>query len=170
MSPILLIFIFLFLLSQGNSLKEMVYAVLIIFGILLMLILINKIFPYKEKTYFLADGGMTISNGKKIQKYLWSDFECFYPYSEGRGFKPNPKPRDTNLEKNREKFFESGRKAEGEMFYIKKKSGNKFFKIFVVIRSKIDNQKMVNKFLSNYLTRRPMRGSTDLGLVFYEFK
>ncbi len=175
--PVLIGFIFLFLTSRFNiyniSFKEIIYAILGVIISFLLLLLINKIFPYQDRKYSLDNNGITISKGKKTKRYLWTDFECFHPYSEGRGFKPDVRPRSLDLEESREKIFEAGKKIEGYIFYLKKKQKNifsKLYKVFVVVYSEIENQKAVNKFLSNHLPKKSMKNTTDLGLIFYEFK
>ncbi len=171
----LTVFIFFSLLSRRNmeniSFKEIIYGTLGVVGSFLLLLLINKIFPYRGKKYSLNDDGITISKGKTVKRYLWNDFECFYPYPEGRGFKPNLRPRNLKLEESRKEIFKAGEGIEGEIFYLKKKSKSifsKLYKIFVVVYSEIDNQKSVNRFLTNHLSREPMKDTTDLGMVFYE--
>ena len=137
------------------------------FGILLV---VNKFLPYKERSYMLDNNGVTISRGRKTKFYSWNDFECFYPYSE-RFIASHS--QDPAIEEKREKIYEVDKSIEGEIFYLRKKPNNildRLHKTFVVIYSKADNFNEVNNFLVNYLERKAMQNSTDLGLVFYEFK
>jgi hypothetical protein len=173
--PLIIGFVFFALTSKSGmrsiSFKEITYSVLGAIVSFTLLLLINKIFPYKERIYSLSNNGLIISKGKKTKQYLWSDFECFYPYSERYGFKPNSYQPD--IEEKREEIFEAERGIEGEIFYLKKKSKNifsKLYKVFVVVYSEINNQKAVNRFLSNQLSKKTVKTATDLGLVFYEFE
>ena len=159
-------------------LQRIIYTTIGAIGSLLLLLLINKFIPYQERTYFLNDSGVTISKGSKKKNYLWSDFEYFYPYLERyiseppRDF-PQLHPQDSIGGPEREKIFGAEQEIVGEIFYLKKKPKNIFsrlYKFFVVIYCEPNNTGTVNKFLSNYLQRKTMKATSDLGMVFYEFK
>jgi len=159
-------------------LQQIFYTMIGVMGSLLLLLLINKFISYKERTYFLDNNGITIFKGEKKRYYFWSDFEYFHPYSER--YIPEPPrdfsqlhPQDSIGGPEREKIFGAEQEIVGEIFYLKKKPKNIFsrlYKSFVVIYSEPNNAGTVNKFLSNYLQRKTMKATSDLGIVFYEFK
>ncbi|MCX6761082.1 MAG: hypothetical protein NTZ84_03215 [Candidatus Nealsonbacteria bacterium] len=170
--PLLTGLAFIFL-TERQGVKEAIHEALFIAIIFIFAFLVNMIFPYKDRAYSLDDNGITVSKGKRNKRYLWSDFECFYPYSEGRGFKPNLRLRSLDIEEKRKEIFEAGKGIEGEIFYLKKNPKgivSKLHKVFVVVYSEINNQGEVNRFLSNKLPRKTMEDTTDLGMVSYEFK
>jgi len=159
-------------------LRQIFYTMIGVIGSFLLLLLINKLIPYKERTYFLDNNGIIISKGKKKKQYLWNEFEYFYPYS--KRYIPEPPrdlpqlhPQDSIGGPEREKIFSAEQQIVGEIFYLKKKPKNIFsrlYKSFVAIYSEPNNTRAINKFLSNYLQRRTMKATSDLGLIFYEFK
>ena len=158
---------------RNITFKEIIYSGLGVTISFILILLLNRIFPHKEKAYFLNDNGLIISKGKKTKQYSWNDFECFYPYSERYSFKPNLSSYQSDIEEKRGEIFKTGRSIEGEIFYLKKKPKNifsKLYKVFVVIYSEINNQEAINRFLSNKLSRKLMKDTTDLGMIFYEFK
>jgi len=129
--------------------------------------LLNKFIVYRLRTYRLDDSGIAISKGKKKKYFSWEEFECFYSYRYYRNYPNYPG------ESTRKQLLEAGQRIEGQIFYLKKKSSglfSKLCKIFVVVYSKPDNSKAVSKFLNKHLPNRKMTSSTDLGLVFYQFK
>lgn len=155
-------------------------AVGILIGFLigfLAVLLMNKFVSYRERSYFIDDSGITISEGKRKKYYLWNEFECFYPYSEKytkisypAWYKKTPYYWG---EKTRQDIFTSEVEISGEVFYLKKKLSNifsNFVKKFVVVYSEPDNSELVSSFLSRYLTKGEMKSTSDLGLVFYEFR
>jgi len=135
----------------------------VIFGLIiffLLILLVNKILPYPKRSYSLDNNGIIISKGNKTKTYLWSDFECFYPYSE----------RYNATQSN---IVQAGRNIEGEIFYLKAKPQNaisRFTKVFVVVYSGVTNSQTVKTFLLNHLPIKQMKGTTDLGFIFYEFQ
>jgi hypothetical protein len=163
---------FLFLVIMGPFLtngifdfRKIIYVALVGIIILLMVILANKIFPHKEKQYSLNNYGITISVGRKTKTYSWNEFESFYSYSLVIRKSANPSISHQVAELNKD--------IRGDTFYLRKKSNNlisKLYKTFVVVYSETDNSEMVNEFLVNHLPKKEMTNTTDLGLVFYEFK
>ena len=59
-------------------------------------------------------------------------------------------------------------RMSGKIFYLKAKTG--FFKKFVVIYAEPDNCKQVYDYLKARLKEEKMLNTSDLGMVFYEFK
>jgi hypothetical protein len=173
--PLIVGFAFFVLVASGRKINfvEIIYALSGIIILFFIFFLVNKFLPYPERTYLLADDKLVVSKGNKVKNYSWSEFECFYPYSERYGLKFYKDQRSAEIEEKRGEIILVGKNIEGEIFYLKKKPKNiftKLYKVFVVIYSEIDNQKAVNRFLSNQLSKKPMKDTTDLGMVFYEFK
>ena len=142
-----------------------------------LLLVINRFFPYKERTYFLDDNQLVISKGKKKKQYSWDEFEYFYPYSgryKTKSYEGLAQWSPYNIgEGQREKLFKTEKEVIGEIFYLKKKPKNllsKLYRSFTIIYSEPNNNKEVLRFLSRHLERRDMKSTSDLGLVFYEFK
>ncbi len=154
--------------------KDIKYALInllyIIIGIAVciwLFFIINKFIPYKLRTYYLDGSGITISKGKKKKYFSWDEFEYFYPYHSYKGCQIIPK------NSKREQLLEVDQQIEGQIFYLKKKPTNllsKFYKTFVVIYSEPDNSKRVLQFLNKHLPQKKITLSSDLGLVFYQFK
>ncbi len=137
----------------------------------ILLLIINRFLPYPEKSYFMNDYGITVTKGNRKKRYAWDDFECFYTYSER--YEPKKGLAQSNIEEVRYNIFETGKIIEGEIFYLLKRHGNMFsrlYKTIVVVHSQNSNTKSVNKFLSDHLQRKKMKATIDMGLVFYEFK
>ncbi len=139
--------------------------------------LINKVFPYAERTYSIDNLGISITKGKKNKKYLWEEFECYYPYSERGRVKAKVKSSNENKKYKGQQFrdtiFNTEKDIAGDIFYLKKKKTgfiSKIYKKFVVVYGEAENSSKIRKILSCYLPRKRMRSSSDLGLVFYEFK
>ena len=152
------------------ALNRVLYVVIGVTVCIWLFFLLTKFIPYKLRTYHLDNTGVTISKDKKKKYFSWNEFECFYPYRSYRNFtKKQYNPRESK----REEFLKAGEQIEGQIFYLKKKSTNlfsKFYKNFVVVYSESNNSKSVLKFLDRHLSQRKMISSTDLGLVFYQFK
>jgi hypothetical protein len=149
------------------ALLRVVYVAIGVVAFIALFFLLNKFIPYRLRTYRLDDAGIAISKGKKKKYFSWKEFECFYPYRSYQSYPSYPG------ESMRGQLFEAGQQIEGQIFYLKKKSigfFSKLCRIFVVVYSEPDNSKAVSKFLSKHLPSRKMTSSTDLGLVFYQFK
>ena len=160
---------FSWMLREGikPALLRVVYVAIGVTVFIWLFFLLNKFIPYKPRTYRLDDAGIAISKGKKKKYFPWSEFECFYPYRSYQSY-PNYAGEST-----RGQLLEAGQQIEGQIFYLKKKSigfFSKLCRIFVVAYSEPNNSKAVSKFLSRRLPSRKMTSSTDLGLVFYQFK
>ena len=70
-------------------------------------------------------------------------------------------------------IFDVERNIVGEIYFLKKKSRGIFsglIKHFVVVYAELGNSKEVGGFLAGHLPERKMTSTSDLGLVFYEFK
>ena len=165
--------------NHGCSLKKI--AAVVFFTILgfLVLLIINRFFPHKTRSYILNNNGLTVSKGKKTKKYLWGDFECFYPYYMNYSslYKPDESSSfdiyRSDAAGERRKMFEADKNIEGSIFYLKKKPENIFsrlYKSFVVIYSEVDNSNAVSDFLGSRLSQKIMSAKTELGLILYEFK
>jgi hypothetical protein len=149
------------------ALLRVVYVAIGVVAFIALFFLLNKFIPYRLRTYRLDDAGIAISKGKKKKYFSWKEFECFYPYRSYQSYPSYPG------ESMRGQLFEAGQQIEGQIFYLKKKSigfFSKLCRIFVVVYSEPDNSKAASKFLSKHLPSRKMTSSTDLGLVFYQFK
>ncbi|MBU4339103.1 hypothetical protein KKB43_01805 [Patescibacteria group bacterium] len=182
--PFLLGALFVYLLSERHfSFAETLNS---FFYILLFVVLMVGIYyicllyiTHEEvRRYFLDNEKIKISKGGKEKTYFWSDFECFYLYEIIRNDSKNQKfsgSRSLSKE-NRGKIIEilqEEQKISGQVFHLKKKAKNilgKIYKTFVVIQSESDNLKEVDNFLNNHLLKQKMAHTTDLGLVFYEFR
>jgi len=157
------------MLHQGikPALSMVLYVAIGVTVCIWLFFILTKFLPYKLRTYHLDNTGITISKGRKKKYFPWNQFECFYTYRVYQSYPNYPG------ESMREQILKTGQQIEGQVFYLKKKSKgflSRFCKIFVVIYSKPDNSKDVLKFLSKHLPQRKMTWSTDLGLVFYQFK
>lgn len=156
--------------------------ILLVVGIIVVILILNKFFPYKERTYSLDDYGVTISKGGKKKTYSWDDFVCFYAYTEDRNSaRPSISSRN---ERNRirisentiKKLIGAGKKAEeivGQMFYLRKRSltlWSQFYKVIVVVYSEPDNITTVRDFLSKHLPRKHTGANIDFRLTMYRFK
>jgi hypothetical protein len=150
-----------------SNLQQIITELIIAIVVFVLIIAVNKIFPYKTRTYFLNEGGLVISKGNKQKKYFWNDFECFYNYSQ----RDNSWDAKQNNKKSR--IFMASKTVSGDIFYLKRKAINisdKLRKVFVVVYTETENNKQVNEFLSNHLSIKDIKSSSDLGLVHYEFK
>jgi hypothetical protein len=128
--------------------------------------LVNLFFPYKKRSYVLSKEGINIAKGKKKKFFSWDCFESFYPYRMIR-----VESEDNNSFRGDLSKAESS--AEGQIFYLKKKSVSSFsklYKVFVIVRAEKENSEEVLNFLSSKLERKQMKPTSDLGLVFYKFK
>lgn len=160
------------------TLQQAFYAMAGMAAGMLAMLLVNEIFPYSERTYLLDCKGLSVSSGKKKKNYPWDDFKCFYPYSERYFSKASRNSGQSGAqsfagENRRGEIFNAEQEIAGAVFYLEKKPGNSFsrlFKFFVVVYSEPDNTKAVNKFLSEHLQRKTMKAASDLGLVSCEFK
>jgi hypothetical protein len=146
---------------------RVIYVAIGVVVFIALFFLLNKIVPYRLRAYRLDDTGIVISKGKKKKYFPWNKFECFYPYRSYQSYPNYPG------ESMRGQLLEAGQQIEGQIFYLKKKSIGFFSqlcRIFVVVYSEPDNSRAVSKFLSKHLPSKKMTSSTDLGLVFYQFK
>jgi len=182
--PIFLGGLFLRFLSSNDynfpyAFKAIYYTTLfIVAGIVIYCILSIYSPRNKERTYFLNGEGLKVSKGNKVKFYRWSDFDCYYIFSVIRADSINKKFKgnSTISKEDRDKIIETDRqweKINGKTYYLKKKSGSilgKFIKTFIVVRAEPDNSEKVNDFLKNHLIQKEMNYTTDLGLVFYEFR
>lgn len=168
------------LFSQGWSyvLQQTIYTVFGVMASFIILLVINKFARYKERSYFLDNKGITISKGNKKKQYLWDEFDLFFIYSQ-RYITKSPQvssnlhPQDSLAGPQRENILRTEQEIVGDIFYLKKKPKNilsKLFKSFVVVYSEPDNTSSVNEFLSGHIQKKEMRATSDLGLVFCEFK
>lgn len=160
---------FSWMLREGIKLAlfRVVYVAIGVAVFIGLFFLLNKFIPYKLRAYRLDDLGIIISKGKRKKYFSWNEFECFYPY---RSYQNYPNYPGKSM---RGQLLEAGQQIEGQIFYLKKKSTGFFSKlcrIFVVVYSESNNSKAVSKFLSKHLPSRKMTSSTDLGLIFYQFK
>lgn len=163
--------------SLTDSLKGLF---VVMFLIIIFLYIYYKLIKRTiNRKYVLSEQGLVITKGNKTQSYSLQEFECYYRYTMIR--------RDSNYTKNRyfsknnwEQIIETERaieKTNGDTFYLKKKRNSVFYganaltpKKFVVVYSEPHNSKTVGEFLNKYLPQKEMTSTTDLGLVFYEFK
>ncbi len=161
-------------LSIKDHLRAILYGVSVIVGIILLSFIINKFFPYQKRIYYLDNQGITISKGNKKKYYLWNKFECFYQYASQSGRVKSSRYSNKYIpEEDIKRIGETGEKIQGQFFHLKKKSLgllSKLYKIFVVVYAEPDNSEAVKNFLSKHLPQMIMKASTDLGLVFYQFK
>ncbi len=155
-------------MSLGERLFTILYIMLVIAGLILLSLVINKIIPYKDRAYVLDDQGITVSKGNKEQRYLWTNLECFYQYGGQQHYSNKYMSKETM-----EKIDTTNNAITGRMFYLKeKRSGllSKLYKVFVVVYSRLDNSDQVKSFLGLHLPQKTMRLTTDSGLIIYKFK
>jgi len=146
--------------SGGLNFRQIIYTILGLIIFSLFVLLVNKFIPYPKRSYFLNNDSITISKGNKTKKYVWNDFECFYPYSE-------------RYNAAQSEMVQARKNIEGDIFYLKvkpKTATSKLTKVFTVVYSGANNSQLVKAFLLNHLPIEPMTGTTDLGFVFYEFQ
>jgi len=157
-----------------DHLRAILYGVSAIVGIILLFLVINKFFSYRKRIYYLDNQGITISKGNKKKYYLWNNFECFYQYASQRGRVKSSWYSNKYISEEDIKIIgETGEEIQGQFFHLRKKSLgllSKLYKIFVVVYAEPDNSEAVKNFLSKHLPQMTMKASTDLGLVFYQFK
>lgn len=142
-----------------------------------MFFLANKFFPYAHRSYLMDNSGINITKGKRSKKYLWEEFEYYYPYSE-RSRTMAKVDRNVGDENDtgqslRDAAYNTERNIAGDIFYLKRRKKNfvsKICKRFVVVYGEAENSHTISKTLSCYLPRKTMTSVSDLGLVFYEFK
>ena len=150
--------------------------VVVIAVILFLFFLINKIFPYAERSYSMDNSGINITKGKRNKKYPWNEFECYYSYSErSRATAKVVRKENENYigQSYRNTIYNEEKNLVGDIFYLKKRRKNfisKMYKKFVVVYGEAENSPTISKTLAHYLPRKKMTGTSDLGLVFYEFK
>lgn len=70
----------------------------------------NKLLMYRDRTYYLDDKRIIVSRGKNKKSFLWSEFECFYPY---RTYE-NQNNRLTKYAIN------ASSQIQGQIFYLQK--------------------------------------------------
>lgn len=183
-TPLIIGYIYyVFFVSENHNIfldYELDNVFLAIVGIIIsvfVFFLINKIFPYAERSYSIDNLGINITKGKKNKKYLWEEFEYYYSYSErGRMSAKVGGNIDNRIYEGqsfRDTIFKTEKNIAGDIFYLKKKKINfisKIYKKFVVVYGKAENSSRISKILSHYLPRKKMNSTSDLGLVFYEFK
>ena len=148
------------------ALNRVFYIVIGAIGSILFFFLLNFILPYKKRTYFLDNEKLVISKGKKKKYFLWNEFDCFYLHRFYRGSSNKQDP-------TAKKILKAKQTIEGQIFYLRKKSTNffaRFYKVLVVIYSEPDNAKSVLNLLARHLPKKTMKSTSDLGLVFYQFK
>ena len=185
LAPFAISIIYSALTQLGYSFKNTIILIIGLALSFLMLLLINRFFPYKERTYSFNDNGLIISKGKKMKRYLWSDFECFYTYYINYGKRPDKTDRSSSfdiyrsdvvhpdIDDENKKRFEEYHNIEESIIYLKKKQKNiftKLYKSFVVVYSEVDNTSAVLDFLDSHLPQKTMSTKTELGLILYEFK
>lgn len=127
----------------------------------IILLVINKFYPYSRRRYVLTNQGLDISKNKKTKHYNWNEFECFLV---------NEVIAENNIAKAIGKLENI---YIGKDFFLKKKERgilSKLRKTFVVIHSEPDDFETVRNFLARYIPERPKRIRDDLGLISYEFK
>lgn len=166
------------LLSKGIAyiLYDVFFMIVVIAAAVFLFFLVNKIFPYAERSYFMDDSGINITKGKKNKKYSWDEFECYYPYSE-RSWVSAKVVRKENEnyigQSYRDTIHNEEKNLIGDIFYLKKKGKNfisKIYKKFVVVYGEAENSSTISRFLAHNLPRKTMTNTSDLGMVFYEFK
>jgi hypothetical protein len=158
--------------SFKDYLQAIFYGIVIILGIILFSLIINKIFPYKDRAYSLDNQGITISKGKRKKPYLWSDFDCFYEYTSRYESPKFSNQYDISKEEIKS-ASERSKEIKGQIFNLKKKSSgllSKFYKILVVVYSEPDNSKIVLEFLNKHLPEKIKTEKDNLGLIIYKFK
>jgi len=158
--------------NHDFSFKKIIAVAFGVIVCFLILLIVNRFFPYKQRSYILNNEGLTISKGKKIRRYLWSDFDCFYQYYAG-GYGNYQSQYRYDVTGDRRRILEAEKSIEGSIFYLKKIPKNifaKLYKTFVVVYSEIANSNAVSDFLNSHLTQQTMSAKTELGLIFYEFK
>jgi hypothetical protein len=143
------------LVSKGASktLIEVLIYTAIVAITMLLLFAANKIIPYAHRTYILNNEGLRITKNRKKKVYGWDQFSLFYDYSE-RGQANDLKAEEARI--------------SGKIFYLKVKT--RFFKKFVVMYAEPDNSDKVYEYLKAHLKEEKMLDTSDLGMVFYEFK
>ncbi len=175
--PYLGFFLFIALAySNYGSFFEILKSAIILMAIMAAVLYIRYKFGRdKERAYLLNEQGLTISRENKTKSYKWNDFECYYLYAfRGRGLENKDVLISTkDVGQITIKTEPQLEKINGNIFYLKKKPRSikgKFTKTFVVVQAEPDNSAKVNEFLGKYLHLEKMTNTTDLGLVFYEFK
>lgn len=144
--------------------------------VLFLFFLINKNFPYADRSYSLDNSGINITKGKRNKKYSWNEFEYYYLYSDRNRVtaKVVRKENESYIGQSyRDTIYNAEKNITGDIFYLKKKRKNfisKVYKKFVVIYGEPENSTAISKSISRYLPRKTMTSTSDLGLVFYEFK
>lgn len=183
--PLLALIFFSGLIGSGDfSLFESLKGLFVVMFLITVFLCIYYKFIKRavDRKYVLNEQGLIITKGNKTQLYLWQEFECFYKYSALRYDSDNIKFKGNRYmsKQERGKIIEiehAIEKTNGDKFYLKKKTDSVFYgasaltpKKFVVIYSEPDNSKTVEEFLNKVLPKKEMTATTDLGLVFYEFK
>lgn len=143
----------LFTKGVSKTLIEALTYVAIVAVTMSLFFAANKIIPYARRTYILNDEGLRITKNRKKKIYAWDQFSLFYDYSE-RG-------QDNGLKEEEARMI-------GKIFYLKVKT--RLYKKFVVIYAEPDNCKQVYDYLKARLKEEKMLNTSDLGMVFYEFK
>lgn len=149
------------------------YVVSAILIFLLLSYVVNKSYPYPISSYACDSSGVTISKGRQKKKFSWNEFDYFYNYSErGKASYADNKQNKKNKLMGYE-VLDVKRLLLGDVFYLKKKKKgliSRLYKDFVVVYGEPDNSLKVKTFLSCYLIEKKMDWSSDMGLVFFEYK
>lgn len=128
-------------------------SILYIFILIVMLLILK--FTFKNQKYVLSNDGFQKTNGKIIKQYLWSDFECFWPFYSGL-----TTGEIQNVAKNMGNIT-------GDSIYLLKKRVNMFKKTVVTIDTLTENTTQVIDFISQKLPRN--KGAvSEVGLIKYE--
>jgi len=140
-------------------------------GAVYILFLMNKFLPYVERKYYLDNNGVTVWKGGRKKQFTWNELESFSVHQSMYFIEST---RDWPGEHMRKEMYLTSERIEGKVFYLFKRSKNKFlgffYKTFVVLYSEPEISQKVLDFLLRYLPQRDMKPTVDLGLRFYYFK
>lgn len=162
--PIIILVSLVVLISESS--EDIFATISSIIGSFVLLLVVNRLWPYHNRRYHLDDNGITISKGENEKTFLWSEFECFYLYSSERG-------HNGRMIGEVRRVHDMSLQIQGQIFYLKRRQDGiiaKMRKVFVVVYSEPEKSNSVLNFLSQRLTKKEMSDTTDLGLVSYEFK
>ncbi len=139
--------------------------------------LINRYFPYAERSYRMDGQGITISKGKKIKNYRWEEFVDYFvpgdrvPIQDGGVSAGNEGGSGEVPAPNYPKNYAPSLDFRTTFYLNPKVYGlRKLMRNYVVVYGEADNSRKVNDFLSSYLPRRKMEARDEAGLMHYEFK
>jgi len=164
--------------GYDKNLSSMYYSLIFFFFVIFArTALINRYYPYADRSYSMDESGITISKGKKVKRYAWKELEDYFVLGDriqasGRDARKSgdcASGRVSNLEiqENCPKILDFK-----TTFYLnpKRYGWGKIMKKYIIVYGEDDNSEKVNQVLASYLRRRKMEGKDEVGFMSYEFK